>query len=86
MAYSVLFAWLYNGSQGSLLLVAVFHASLSATENTLKQVLPVFRGDGVTTITYGCLVLALAVAITLVCGPARLTRAPGAGWAQSSRR
>lgn len=42
MAWSLLFAWLVNGTRGSVLLAVLFHAAMNATVSTA---LPLFAGD-----------------------------------------
>jgi len=73
MARAVLFTWVYNGTRGSLLLVTIFHAMV----NTAYVFLPVApHGAGqewiyVLAVVIECIV---ALAVTLVAGPARLSR------------
>jgi membrane protease YdiL (CAAX protease family) len=73
MARAVLFTWIYNGTRGSLLLVTIFHAVV----NTAYVFLPVAShsaGQGwifVLAVIIECIV---ALAVTLVAGPDRLSR------------
>ncbi len=70
---SILFTWVFNSARASLLLVVLLHGSFNASENALKTALPVLRGDGGTTITYGLLLLALALVLIFVAGPRTLS-------------
>lgn len=73
VARAILFTWVYNGTRGSLLLVTIFHAAL----NTAYVFLPVTpHGVGqeriyVIAVVIECIA---ALAVTLLAGPARLSR------------
>lgn len=75
IAASVLYTWLYNNSRGSLLLVTLFHAS----SNTSGMFLPISYAvqDGVTQSLLAMLTILAVVLVTIVAGPARLSRAEG---------
>jgi len=72
MASAILYTWLYNNSQGSLLLLVLFHA----TNNTAGMFLPVpFASPGgidqnMLVVTY----LTAAIFVTYIAGPANLSR------------
>jgi membrane protease YdiL (CAAX protease family) len=74
MAYAVILTWLYNNTKGSLLLVAISHASgnttgvFMPTANTLSS-----EGMGAYIATT-LLEIAVAVVIIVMTGPARLSR------------
>lgn len=74
MAFAVIQTWLYNNTKGSLLLVAIAHAA----SNTAGIFLPVANttsGENMGTyITIVLLEVAAAVVVTVVSGPARLSR------------
>lgn len=61
--FSVVFTWLWNRTDGSVLLAAVLHATMNASENALKAVLPELRGSGLASISFG--VIALVGALVL---------------------
>lgn len=74
LAEAVLYTWLYNNTKGSLLLVTLFHAA----GNTAGVFLPMATtlsgaNTGALAIAVGFEVLS-AVAITVIAGPARLSR------------
>ncbi len=74
---SILFAWVYNSTRGSLLLAVLFHASLNATPNALRPIFyPEASGELITIISRSHLVLMWLVAIGLVAvfGPRHLSR------------
>ena len=73
MAFAVILTWLYNSTKGSLLLVAICHA----TANTVGIFLPVANttsgenmGAYITTVF---LEIVAAVAVIAISGPARLS-------------
>jgi membrane protease YdiL (CAAX protease family) len=73
-AKAVLYAWLYNNTRGSLLLVTLFHAA----GNTAGAFLPVANTTTAENTSTLLLVLVLeilaAALVTVVAGPARLVR------------
>lgn len=73
VARAVLFTWVYNGTRGSLLLVTIFHAVV----NTAYVFLPVStHGVGQERIYMIAVVIEciVALAVTLIAGPDRLSR------------
>jgi hypothetical protein len=82
-AYSLVFARVLHGARDSLLVVALLHAAVNASENALKTAVPELRGDSATTFVYVGFVLALAVAAALVRPPA--TRSDAAAPPSSAR-
>lgn len=74
IAYAILLTWLYNSTNGSLLLVAISHAA----GNTAGIFLPIANdpsspGMGAY-IIYALLEVVAAIVVTVVAGPERLTR------------
>ncbi len=59
---SVYFTWVYNGSGGSLLWVAGFHACVSAGMDVAERLFPEFEG----TVWFGLTLLLLAVVVVAV--------------------
>jgi membrane protease YdiL (CAAX protease family) len=72
LALAVLYTWLYNNTRGSILLVVLFHA----TENTAGMFLPVEFAvpGGIMENLMIVVYVVAAVVVTLVAGPARLSR------------
>ena len=73
VAKSIIFACVFNSTRGSLLSVTLLHASMN-TSTVFLPVLPAVTGDNKVLVTTMVLHIAIAVAIVLVAGPARLTR------------
>lgn len=74
MSFAVVLTWLYNSTQGSLLIVAICHAA----SNTTSMFLPVAStlssenlGSYIGVVLFE---LAAAVVVAVIAGPARLTR------------
>jgi membrane protease YdiL (CAAX protease family) len=71
---AVLYTWLYNNTRGSLLLVALFHAS----GNTAGAFLPIantITGTNVNTLIIQiALELLVAILVIMIAGPGRLSR------------
>lgn len=72
MAAAILYTWLYNNSRGSLLLVTLFHA----TGNTAGMFLPTSFAatGGIAPNLMIVLYIVAAIIVTVVAGPARLSR------------
>lgn len=72
LASSILYTWLYNNTRGSLLLVTLFHAS----DNTAGMFLPTSFAvvGGVVENLLIVLYVITAVIVTILAGPARLSR------------
>lgn len=74
MAFAVILTWLYNSTKGSLFLVSICHAA----SNTVGIFLPVANttsGENIGAyITVVLLEIAAAVVVTVISGPARLSR------------
>lgn len=74
MAFAVLLTWLYNNARGSLLVVAVCHA----ISNTVAVFLPIANmasGENMGSyIFYVLFEVTAAIVVTVVAGPARLSR------------
>jgi membrane protease YdiL (CAAX protease family) len=70
VALSIVLTWVLNASQHSLLLVVLLHASLNATNDTLKAVMPELEGE----ILFGLLVLAMAISLVGAAGVRALGR------------
>ena len=73
VAKSIIFACVFNSTRGSLLSVTLLHASMN-TSTVFLPVLPAVTGDNTVLVTTMVLHIAIAVAIVLIAGPARLTR------------
>ena len=71
---SVLYAWLYNGTKGSLLLVTLFHAASNATGVFMPMANTVSSGNMGAYINFILLELAAAIIIVIATGPERLSR------------
>jgi hypothetical protein len=76
LAGSILYTWIYNNTNGSILLLTLFHASLGTAAEFYK---PMFSGADETRLFW---LLAAGVCLTasivvLVAGPAHLTRRLG---------
>ncbi len=71
---AILFTWLYNNTRGSLLLLTLFHSSI----NTAGAFLPIFNYaggfDGTELIIEIVLTSLVAIAVTAIHGPERLSR------------
>ena len=65
---SILFAWVFNGTGGSVLMVSILHSSFNASDAFLP-LLPQVTGTKLQLAFYLALITAVAV-ILIVCGPA----------------
>ena len=74
IAASVLYTWLYNGTKGSLLLVALFHAGSNTTGVFMPMANTVSSENMGTYIVFVLLEVIMAVVIIVVTGPERLSR------------
>ena len=72
LAAAILYTWLYNNSRGSLLLVTLFHAA----SNTAGMFLPISfaTAGGILSNLVIVLCVVAAIIVTIVAGPARLSR------------
>lgn len=78
VAFSILMAWVYNNTNGSLLLPLLWHGAIIVT-SIFVPVLPLAtKGDLVPFWISVVLTLGCAIAVVLVTGPARLVRRPRA--------
>jgi membrane protease YdiL (CAAX protease family) len=74
IAFAVILTWLYNGTRGSLLLVAICHAA-SNTVNIFLPVANTTSGENMGAyITIVLLEAVTAIIVTIIAGPARLSR------------
>lgn len=74
-AWSILFVWIYNNTQGSILMMILFHAAINTTMGSLG--LFQIATQGVRPLVLDVVLTWVAVAaIAVVFGPARLTRQP----------
>ena len=76
LALSVIFAWLYNSTNGSLPIVIICHAAIDTAG---RYMLPEFSDEGYQVVWWfmGGLYIAIAIIVVLVAGPKRLiTRIP----------
>lgn len=72
VAYSVLLAWLYNSTRGSLLIVIIFHAAINTSA---KFLMPEFEGRDTVTAwwSYAGVYVLAALAVIALAGAERLT-------------
>ena len=73
VAKSIIFTWVFNSTGGSLLSVTLLHASMN-TSVLFLPVLPAVTGDTTVLVTGIVLHIAIAMAVVVIAGPARLTR------------
>ncbi len=66
VALAVLFTLVWIRTGGSLMICCVLHASLNATENWVKAVLPAVGDDAAPTMIYAALILLVAIAAAVV--------------------
>jgi uncharacterized protein len=71
---SILYTWLYNGTNGSLLLVTLFHAATNATGVFMPMANTVSSGNMGAYIIFILLEAVAAIIIVIVTGPQRLSR------------
>ena len=74
LAASVLYAWLYNGTKGSLLLVTLFHAASNTVGVFFPMANTVSSGNMGAYIFFVLLEVLAAIVIVVVTGPERLSR------------
>lgn len=73
IAMAVLFTWVYNSTNGSLLIVTLFHATVNTTSVFLPFE-PTVTGDGTLGMIRIGIELVAALGIVVAVGPARLSR------------
>jgi uncharacterized protein len=78
VAQAILYTWVYNSTGRSLLLVTLLHAS-SNTATVFLPILPAATGDSTALLISFGVHCAVAAAVVLVAGPARLSRATTGG-------
>ncbi len=77
-ALSVIFTWFFHKTNGSILLVALLHASFNSTENVFKLVMPTLKVSDAPTFLFAGLTLVSAVLLAVGCGTnLRSFRVPG---------
>ncbi|HEX2696756.1 MAG TPA: CPBP family intramembrane glutamic endopeptidase [Anaerolineales bacterium] len=74
LAAAVLYTWLYNGTKGSLMLTALFHAASNTTGVFMPMANTVSSTGMGAYIAYVLLEVAAAIIIVIVMGPQRLSR------------
>ena len=74
MAASVLYAWLYNGTKGSLLLVTLFHAASNTVGVFFPMANTVSSGNMGAYIIFILLEVVTVIIIVIATGPERLSR------------
>ena len=74
MAFAVILTWLYNNTKGSLLLVAIAHAASNTVGNFVPVANTASDENMGAYITIVLLEIAAAVVVTVISGPARLSR------------
>jgi membrane protease YdiL (CAAX protease family) len=75
VALSVLFAWAYNGTSGSLPIVLLLHASVNTWAGALR-ILPEATGSLLPWLLATALACVVAVALVLAYGPSTLSQSP----------
>lgn len=75
LAMAVLFTWVYNSTNGSLLIATLFHASVN-TAGVFLPIEPSMMGDGTLGMISIGIELVAAFAVVVVARPARLSRLP----------
>jgi hypothetical protein len=76
VAFSVMFTWLYNNTQGSLLLAVLFHTA-SNTSDWIVPVVPFIAAGAHDTRAFVLLILLyvlVAIALIVIFGPKHLSR------------
>lgn len=71
---SLLYAWLYNGTKGSLLLVTLFHAASNATGVFMPMANTISSGNIGAYVFFILVEMVAAIIILIVTGPERLSR------------
>lgn len=74
IAFAVVQTWLYNNTKGSLLIVAISHAASNAVSIFVPMASTISSENMGSYIAYAMLEVAAAVALTVIAGPARLSR------------
>ena len=80
VALSVVLAWLYNGTQGSLLIVALAHTANNVAFRVFGQAVAAMPADGLRVgplVTDVAVPVAMVVLLALLTDPRTLTRRPG---------
>jgi membrane protease YdiL (CAAX protease family) len=72
IATSVIITWIYNGAEGSLLVVVLYHAAANLPLSLL--ITPLGAGMTQPFLSYAALVVVAAVAVVAVSGPEHLSR------------
>ena len=78
VALSVLFAWVYNGTGGSLLVVVLAHGAVNFTAGFLFPIFPALAGGVGPFVIYAALFVVAAVLVVLFTGPELFSRKPPA--------
>jgi len=74
MAFAFIQTWLYNNTKGSLLIVAICHAASNTVSIFVPMASTISSENMGSYIAYALLEVVVAVAVTVVAGPARLSR------------
>lgn len=76
LAMAVLFTWLYNSTNGSLLIATLFHATIQVT-NVFIPILPAAAGDERPYVLSVVITVVAALLVVLVFGPRSLSHCHG---------
>jgi membrane protease YdiL (CAAX protease family) len=74
LEYAVLFTWVYNNTNGSILAVILFHATLNTADMAAVPIAEQVPGYSILYYYSPIVLLIIVIAVTIVYGPKRLVR------------